>query len=900
MTVGEKTDTVRVDTRRWWLLAGGVPVLGLCTVAGAVPALAPAADGVVVAAGLVCAVVLWTVAGRRETGWRGWRLIAVSPLFPVLGAVTVALVDPADPLDAVVVRWLPTVPGYLVAIAGGLTLVDRERFRGRGRRVGVELALFTTASMVTVQQLVLGPGLGWGDFAAPERLVLGAGVVATSATMAAALTVLCVIDRRRQRTALLLLAGSVLLTVGRGTGTSALLGGWSGGLLLARPAIVAGLALVALAAIADPGRGGSSRPCTGASTAVGQLLPHLALGVATVVTGVSKLAGHAPSALTVAGVVSCIVLVVAHRWLTVREEQLLGARLRRSEAWFRSLVQEGGDAIVILDDDLRVTWSSPALARILGPGAESLSGQPLLAAVHPEDAPALAATLPHSAPAPADPAAPLAGGLQLLRLPDADGGWHVFEAVVSDLRSDVSVGAVVLHCRDVTDRHVRERALHDVAYSDPMTGLPNRAGFQLALRRAIDQPGRPQTVLLVELDGLAGAREHAGRDVVRHVVAEVARRLRATVRAEDLVARMGSGTLAVLAHGEGDDAGRDAADVDQLAARCLAVLEQPIMTAGGIVDLTGAVGLAPLEPGLTVEQALTRAELAVRAARRRATGTAARWTEELGAAAARRDRLRTDLAGAAQRGELALLLDPIVSLAEQRVVGVEALLRWRHPVLGDVPSAEFLPLAERAGVAGELGCWALREAMTAVGGLSAHGEPVRLGVDVSTGWALTGTLVADVESALRETGLAPERLILEITEATVLADDERIGLDLTTLRLMGVHVALEGYGTGYSGLTHLTRLPIDILKLDRSLVSRIDRDERTRALGESMIGIGRALGLDVVAEGVETPAQLAALCGFGHGFAQGFLIARPMPAEDLATLLSDGVGNLWPGLVGQR
>jgi EAL domain-containing protein (putative c-di-GMP-specific phosphodiesterase class I) len=330
------------------------------------------------------------------------------------------------------------------------------------------------------------------------------------------------------------------------------------------------------------------------------------------------------------------------------------------------------------------------------------------------------------------------------------------------------------------------------------------------------------------------------------------------------------------------------------------VVEQPIMTSGGIVDLTGTVGLAVLEPGATVEDVFTRAELAVRAARGRAAGAALRWTADLGAAAARRDRIRADLPGAAQRGELVLLLDPIVSLTEQRVVGVEALLRWHHPVLGDVPPAEFLPLAERAGVAGELGRWLLQEALTAVGGLPVHGDPIRLGVDVSTGWASTGTLVADVERALCATGLAPERLILEITEATVLADDERIGLDLTTLRLMGVHVALEGYGTGHSGLTHLTRLPVDILKLDRSLVARIDRDASTRALAESMLGIGRTLGLDVVAEGVETPAQLSALCGYGHGFAQGFLIARPMPAEDLATLLSDGVGALWPGLVGQR
>ena len=899
MTVGDAAETECVDLRRRWLLAASVPALGACAAAAVEPEVAPVADGFLLLAGIACAALLWVVGGRREHGLRGWRLIALSPLFPVVAALTAAVVAPADPLDVVVLRWLVAVPGYALAIAGGLTLFDPARLRGRGRRMGVELALFACAGVVTTQLLFVGPSGRWQDFAVPERLVLGAAVLVTSAMMAGALTVLGVIESTRRRTALLLLVGSVLLTGGRGLATSTLLGGWAGGASAGRFLVLGGFLACGLALFADPGRGAGRRPGSGASQRLGQVLPHLAMVLATVVPAVATLAGHRPSAVTLAGVVLCVLLATVHRWLTAREEQALGARLRRSEAWFRSLVQEGGDAVVILGDDLSVTWSSPALARVLGPAAGELAGRSLLDAVHPDDAPALTGALPHD---PAGPSPAGVGGLQLLRLPDADGSWHVFEAVVSDLRADPAVRGVVLQCRDVTDRHRREQVLHDVAYRDPTTGLPNRAGCELALARAVDAPEGPLTLLLVELDGLIGAREHAGRDAVRHVTAEVGRRLRATVRADDLVARLGGGAFAVLAHGEGTDADaeRDTADVDQLAARCLAVVEQPIMTAGGIVDLAGVVGMATVDPGCSAEEVMTRAELALRSARGRASGTAARWTPDLGAAAARRDRIRTDLAGAAQRGELALLLDPIVSLTEQQVVGVEAQLRWHHPVLGDVPSAEFLPLVQRAGVAGEIGRWLLREALTAVGSLPTGGEPVRLGVDVSTGWALAGTLVADVESALRDTGLPPERLVLEITEETLLADDERVGLDLTTLRLMGVHVALEGYGTGYFGLTHLTRLPVDILKLDRSLVSRIDRDEQMRAVSASMIGIGRALGLDVVAEGVETPAQLSALCGSGYGFAQGFLIARPMPADELAALLADGAGALWPGLVGQR
>jgi EAL domain-containing protein (putative c-di-GMP-specific phosphodiesterase class I) len=160
-------------------------------------------------------------------------------------------------------------------------------------------------------------------------------------------------------------------------------------------------------------------------------------------------------------------------------------------------------------------------------------------------------------------------------------------------------------------------------------------------------------------------------------------------------------------------------------------------------------------------------------------------------------------------------------------------------------------------------------------------------------------LVPDLELALRGSGLAPERLVLQISSPTVAADDERIGLDLSTVRLMGVHVALEGFGSGDSTLSHLTRIPIDIVKIDRALITRIDRDPQSRALCESIIGIGRALGLDVVAEGVETPAQLAALRTFGCNFAQGFHIARPTPLTELVELLQDDAA-LWPKLVASR
>jgi diguanylate cyclase (GGDEF)-like protein len=403
----------------------------------------------------------------------------------------------------------------------------------------------------------------------------------------------------------------------------------------------------------------------------------------------------------------------------------------------------------------------------------------------------------------------------------------------------------------------------------------------------------PGTLLVVELDGVLEAREHAGRDVVGAVVAEIGRRLRATVRGEDVVARMGGGTFAVLATGQGGDA-------DRLAGRILSVVEQPILTDAGIVDLTAGVGLVELDAGLAVEDLLARADLAVRAARAAGAGMAQRYKPALGEAAARREQLREDLRGARARGELFLLFQPVVGLAEQRLAGVEALLRWRHPSLGEVPPAEFLPIAEQSGLLGELQRFALDEAVAAAAAMPESAAAVRISLDAPAAYVATGAIVADVEGALRRSGLAPERLVLEIGDATVTSSEERDGLDVATLRLMGVHVALAGFGGDSSMLTHLTKLPIDTVKLDRAFVSRIDRDPKTRALCESIIGIGRALGMSVVAEGVETSAQLAVLSGFGCDYAQGFLLARPMPIEQLLGMLRDEAAAAWPGLVSTR
>ncbi|SFT75453.1 PAS domain S-box-containing protein/diguanylate cyclase (GGDEF) domain-containing protein [Geodermatophilus amargosae] len=877
-----------MDRRIGWLLACAVPAAAACAVAALEPTLDPLGDAVTGLAALLTSLALLALSRPGDPSAPPWRLMAAAALFPVLGLLLSSAARPDSVLSAVVLRWLPTVPGYVLVVVALLGMVERSTLRRTCRRTLLELALFGAAALVVMQLLLVGPGNSWTALSLGAQLVLGAAVVATSATMAAGLTVLGSVEAHRQRMATVLLGALVVLCVARGTGTSAALLGAADAVPLTRVAVVLGLALLLLARLLDPGTAPDVRRCAngGRADQLRSVLPHLALVVVVALVVVPLVLGTTPTRVTLAGALGCVALSAAHRWVTTREEHLRGARLRRDEAYFRNLLHAGRDAVLVLDARLRVGFASPAMAALLGTTPAELTGRDVLSGaagrpgtLDPGDAAELRRVLDSGT-----------GGLVTLHARDAGGSRRCLEVSVSDLRSDPAVGSVVLHCRDVTERVARERALEEVAFTDALTGLPNRAGWDAALAPATGRAG--SSVLLVEVSGLDEVREHAGRDVVATVLVELGRRLRSAVRADEVVARLVGGTFAVLAEGDADTAAL-------LGDRCLAVLEQPVTTAAGVFDLSAAIGVVVVEPGTDVAEVGARAELAVAAARRSGSARATCWTPALGAAAARRARLRDDLPGAAGRGELWLAFQPIVRMTDKRVAGVEALLRWRHPELGEVPPREFVPIAERAGVIGALQRWALREATAAVLALPETGDaPVRLGMNVSAAHVADRTLVEDVATALRTSGLAPERLVLEITEATVLAEGDSVAVDIEALRLMGVHVALDDFGTGSSSLTHLTRLPVDVLKLDRSFVSRVDRDRQSRALCEAVLTVGRSLGLQVVAEGVETPAQLGVLRGLGLDHAQGFLLSRPLPLADLVRLLHDGAGQLWPGLVG--
>ena len=887
---GRAAETCEVEQTRRWALAGSLLAVPLLT--GAAGGVAPiAADLGLAAAAVVAVVVLWRAGGRVDRGPRGWRLFAAAITVGLLSGLVGDLVpglhgDGDGLLDAT--GELVPLPAVLLSLLGVLTLLTPGQLRTGGARLLTETALFFSASMVLAQVLVVGPMLGTQPLTAPARLVLELACLLTASVLSAVLVFISVSSGpRRVSGALLLLSTAAwsgahgLSVAGAELHLSVLVDGVAAVQL-------AGLVLLCLAAVRDPGADAVAPPTrtTDRLSRAGQLLPHLVLVAAALAYLAVPLLGADPSPAAGAALLCCVALTAVHRLVAARDEARIGGLLAHSEAYFRSLVRSSSDAVLILDSGLQVTWAAPTLQPPAG--APALEGRLLTDVVHPEDAEAVRGWL-------TDAAAP--AGLRSFRLLGAAGAWRVLEAGVSDLRGDTDVHALVLHCRDVTARLDREHELSSLAFTDPLTGLPNRAAQRLAttglLAGLADTPedgwGDGAALLLIELQGLREARENAGRDVVDVALGEVACRLRATVRAEDQVARIGPELFSVLAHGRGEE-------IDRLAARCLSVIEAPITTGAGIVDLTAAVGLAPLVTGLTEPAVLDRAELALIDARAAGDGSVRRHRAELTAARDRREQLRADLVGARERGELALTWQPIVSLTEHRVAGVEALLRWHHPVFGDVPPEEFLPVAERAGLAVDLQRWVLAEATAATVTLPVHGRPLQLGVNVSGQHLAAGTLVGDVTAALRDSGLPPERLVVEIAESALAG--ERITDDVTALRLMGVHTALDDFGSGRSSLTGLGRLPLDVIKLDRTLLSRIDRDPHTRAICEAVVALGASLSIDVVAEGVETAGQLLVLRSLGCGFAQGYLLSRPVGLLALVALLNAHEGRLWPGILG--
>ena len=480
------------------------------------------------------------------------------------------------------------------------------------------------------------------------------------------------------------------------------------------------------------------------------------------------------------------------------------------------------------------------------------------------------------------------------RLVRKDGAVRTYALTVSRLEATGQDAGLVAMLQDVTDHRALQEELVYRAYHDPLTALANRARLRERAAAALGASGERAdrvAVLVLDLDGFKLVNDSAGHTVGDALLVQVAARLLHATRGSDLVARLGGDEFAVLL----DDVGGDA-DATRVADRIVESLGRPFtvqgttavvgvsvgIARGGLADLAPSDGTASLEP---VDALLRDADLALYAAKARGKGQAVVFERAMHASAVERVALEAAMRRGLDCGEFFLVYQPIVHLGTGALAGVESLVRWRTPERGVVSPAQFIPLAEETGLIRPLGRWVLEEACRqGAAWIAAAPDAPAFSVtaNVSGRQLQQPGFVAEVEAALAESGFPAERLVVELTESTVVHHPDVARRRLTALKALGVRVAIDDFGTGYSALSYLRQFPIDVLKIDKSFVDEIAGGGQPAALAAAIVALGDALSLRTVAEGVETAEQAAALGRMGCALGQGYHFSRPVHPEAIA------------------
>ena len=560
------------------------------------------------------------------------------------------------------------------------------------------------------------------------------------------------------------------------------------------------------------------------------------------------------------------------RYLGSVEDVSLSMQGERS-AGLEAVLEATPDLVLVWDESGRILYANASARRILGIGRLGL--------LEVDDVYAPWARQRLSQIVPELGASGVwSGELAVLA---ADGGEIPVSQVMVLHQTAEGAGHVSVVARDISDHKRREAELSHRATHDPLTGLPNRVLFLERLRQALRRDGTSVAVAFLDLDRFKLINDSLGHEMGDQLLVSLAARLEELLRPGDIVARLGGDEFVVMC--EGVEGEREAL---RFADRIREEVGQPFQIGSGNVFVTTSVGVA-IGAGVPAETLMENADVAMYRAKDRGRSRSELFDAELRSGAAARLEIESALRDGIERGELRVFYQPQYSLRTSALVGMEALVRWQHPRMGLVSPVEFIPVAEESGLIVPLGAYVLEEACRQVreweerfpasAGMEVH-------VNLSARQFVQPNLVEEVAAALRRAEVAPQRLCLEITESVAMDDVESTVSTLLHLRALGVKVGIDDFGTGYSSLSYLRRLPVDVLKIDKSFVARLGEDMVDSAIVSSVVNLARSLGMAVVAEGVETEQQRLELRALGCPVAQGYYFSRPLSADAATELIA--------------
>jgi diguanylate cyclase (GGDEF)-like protein/PAS domain S-box-containing protein len=634
-----------------------------------------------------------------------------------------------------------------------------------------------------------------------------------------------------------------------------------------------------------------TRPIAGSLAA---LLPYLAAAVCTLGILYNVLAGRSVDQVVLLTAGAVVLALLVRQGIMLLDNMALTQELAQQENHFRSLVQGSSDVIMIAAPTGRLKYVSDASHGVYGLSPQELVGRELAALIHPEDLPGVLHELRRflAAGPPADPIR-----IEYRFRSGGSGGWLNVESTVNRHQ-----GGLILNSRDVTERVRLQAQLQHNAEHDPLTDLPNRAlftkrvGQALSGRRTSDQD---TAVLFIDLDGFKAVNDTIGHQAGDELLVQAGRRLQEAVRKGDTAARLGGDEFAALILGDGvsDRAARER-HIVELADRLRVRLSQPYEIEGNDVRVAASIGVAFADPGLGAGELLRNADLAMYRAKAAGKDRVELYAPQMQQDVVRRAEVAARLRTALQENEFTLLHQPMVSLADGRITALSAQARWRSGQGALFTPAEFLRVAEEGDRTAALGRWVLEEAVAQAADRCRAGLRTPVAVRVAARRLLDRSMpLTSIEELLTRYGLAPGSLMIELAQLGPGVALDELEARLKVLRRLGVRFALDGFGTGFGGVAALRRLPVEVIKLDRSLVEGVMESARLYKITSGLMRIAADLGMQTVADGVDLPDQVGLLRGMGCTHGMGGAFSAPLDEHRIRRALAEGRCPVPPDLV---